>query len=131
MIHRSPRLAAALVAAAILAAGAGSAEAAKDPACKPTKWTLNLPSGMDQGEAVIAETPENHVWRVGVGGVPADAMLIIEYKSTVGTKGEVVLNPGAAELVDGATITMRLKRGGATSQKAIAVAGTYNIKCGK
>ena len=129
MSHHAPLLAAALVTFACLA-GAGSAEAAKNPACKPTRWTLTVPQGSAQGEAVIVEVPENHVWRVGVGGVPAAAMLIIEYKSTVGTKGEVVLNSGAAELVDGATVTMRLKRSG-DAAKAIAVAGTYNIKCGK
>ncbi len=131
MIQYSPRIAAAVLAACCLA-GAGSAEAAaKDPACKPTKWTLSVPQGMDQGEAVIAEAPENHVWRVGVGGVPASSMLIIEYKSTVGTKGEVVLSSGAAELVEGSSITMRLKRSAAAAAKAVAVAGTYNIKCGK
>lgn len=114
-----------------IAAMAGTAQAAaKDPACKPTKWTLAVPQGMDQADAVIVETPENHIWRVGVGGVPADAMLIIEYRSTVGTKGEVVLNSGAAELVNGSSVTMRLKRGSAAAAK-LAVAGTYNIKCGK
>ncbi|SHE59113.1 hypothetical protein SAMN02745157_0515 [Kaistia soli DSM 19436] len=129
MTRLAPLLAAAVSIACL--AGAGTAEAAaKDPACRPTKWTLSVPQGMSEGQAVIAESPENHVWRVGVGGVPADAMLIIEYKSTVGTKGEVVLNSGAAELVQGSIVTMRLKRSG-MGAKGVAVAGTYNIKCGK
>jgi len=129
MFRSSLLLAAAAVSFACLAGGTAAA-AAKDPACRPAKWTLSVPQGMSEGEALIAESPENHIWRVGVGGVPADAMLIIEYKSTVGTKGEVVLNSGAAELVQGSSVTMRLKRSG-MGAKGVAVAGTYNIKCGK
>lgn len=130
MIMNKSALSSRLVATAFAAAvvfGPVAAFAAKDPACKQTKWSLQVPQGMSEGEAVIIESPENHVWRVGVGGVPADAMLIIEYKSTVGSKGEVVLNAGAAELVEGATVTMRLKRD--ATQKGVAIAGTYNMKC--
>lgn len=125
-----PTLLFATVLAVAALAGPGSASAAKDPACKSTKWTLAVPQGMSEGEAVIVEAPENRIWRVGVGSVPANAMLIIEYKSTVGSKGEVVLNSGAAELVEGSTVTMRLKRGSAASAQ-LAVAGTYGLKCGK
>jgi len=126
---RTRRMLAGALLAACLSLPGGAAFAAKDPACKQTRWTLQVPQGMSEGEAVIIESPENHVWRVGVGGVPPDAMLIIEYKSTVGSKGEVVLNSGAAELVEGATVTMRLKRD--SSMKGVAVAGTFNMKCGK
>ena len=128
MPRRFTRLAAAALATAAVF-GPAAAFAAKDPACKQTRWSLQVPQGMSEGEAVIIQSPENHVWRVGVGGVPADAMLIIEYRSTVGSKGEVVLSSGAAELVEGATVTMRLKRD--SSLKGVAVAGTWNMKCGK
>ncbi|MCX5512063.1 hypothetical protein C3941_08345 [Kaistia algarum] len=132
---RLPSILAALVlVASPLATGSAAfaknaAPVARDPACKASKWTLALPAGSSDESATIVETPENKTWRVGVGGLPPSVMLVIEYKSTVGTKGELVLQSGAAQFVEGASVTMHLRRVGGEGGKAVAVAGTYQVKC--
>jgi hypothetical protein len=122
--------AAGIVASAFVSAVPASAKAPADPACKPTRWTLAVPAGMSEAETQIVEVPEDHIWRVAANGVPADAMLIIEYKKQVGTKGEVVLNAGGAELVEGTTVSVQLRRTGG-KMGAVQISGNYNMKCGK
>jgi hypothetical protein len=116
-----------LFVAASMAAGT-PVWAAKNPACKSSRWSLTLPQGSTDQSTVIIDGAENQIWRVGAGGVPGSAMLIIEYRSTSGIKGELVLQSGAAEFVEGSTVTMHLRRM-APQSGAIAVAGTYGLKC--
>lgn len=118
--------AAVLAALAVLPSLPASA-AAKDPACRASSWTLSLPPGSSDQSAVIVEGAENHIWRVGVGGMPASVMLVIEYRSTVGTSGELVLQSGAAQFVEGSTVTMHLRR--LSGNAKVNVAGTYQVKC--
>lgn len=122
--------AAGIFGSAIAAALPAAAKTAADPACKPARWTLAVPAGMSEAETQIIEVPEDHIWRVAVNGVPADSMLIIEYTKQVGTKGEVVLNAGGAELVEGTVVSMQLRRSGG-KLGATQITGTYNMKCGK
>jgi hypothetical protein len=134
MIRRAPLLAFGLVLVAAAAAPpqaeAASKAAAKGGACQGTRWTLTLPAGSSDASAVIMDGQESRIWRVGVGAVPAQAQLVIEYKAPNGTGGEVVLLSGAAELVDGSSVSMHLRRGSAGSGK-ITVSGLVGPKCGK
>lgn len=107
---------------------AAAAPVARDPACKAAKWSLALPAGSSDQSATIVDGAENKIWRVGVGGLPPSVMLVIEYRSTVGTKGELVLQSGAAQFVEGAAVTMHLRRVSGEGGK-VAVAGTYQVKC--
>lgn len=123
---RVTALALAIALAGVPALPAGAAE--KNPGCKASKWSLALPAGSSDVSAVIVEGAENQVWRVGVGGVPPSVLLVIEYRSSVGTKGELVLQSGAAQFVEGASVTMHLRRVGGEGGK-VAIAGTYQVKC--
>jgi len=115
-----------LLTAAALAA-ATPAFAAKDAACKSTRWSLNLPSGSQDQSTTVVDGAEDRIWRVGVGGLPPGVMLVIEYRNTIGIKGELVLQPGEAQLVEGSTVTMHLRR--VSGSGAAAAAGSFNAKC--
>lgn len=105
-------------------------EGSTDPSCKPAPWTLNLPAGMSQTQTQIISVSDDHIWRVAANSVPADVMLVVEYKKQVGTTGEVVLNSGAAELVEGTTVSVHVRREGG-KLGAIVISGVSNMKCGK
>jgi hypothetical protein len=102
--------------------------AAKNPACKASRWSLALPAGSSDESAVIVDGSQDETWRVGVGGVPPGVMLVIEYRSTIGIKGELVLQSGAAQFVEGSRVTMHLRRVSGQGGK-VAIAGTYQVKC--
>ena len=108
--------------------GTGDSQAAQGAGCKASRWSLSLPQGQASAESVIIDVPENKVWRVSAGRVPANATLVIEYRSTIGTTGEVALDSGGAQLVEGSSVTMRLIRGQAKGAQ-LAVGGSYQIKC--
>lgn len=127
-MKRIPVIAAALAAALSTAPVLPASAAAKDPSCKATRWSLALPAGSSDESEVIIDGADNKVWRVGAGGVPPSVMLVIEYRSTNGTKGELVLQSGRAEFVEGSTVTMHLRRV-SSGQDKVAVAGTYQVKC--
>lgn len=129
MLRFSPTALSLLTAAALAGAAAipAPAAAAKDPACKATQWNLALPAGVSDQTVQIIDSAENRIWRVGVGSVPASVMLVIEYGSTVGTSGELVLQSGAAQFVEGARVSMHLRR--MSGNAKVAVAGTYQLKC--
>lgn len=122
-----------LFALAVLAsasiAGESQAAAKSGGGCKSSPWSLSVPAGSGAASATILQSPEDHIWRVGVGRVPQDAMLVIEYENVKGIKGELVLQSGAAQFVEGSSVTMRLQRDAKGSK--LAIAGTYQIKCGK
>lgn len=127
-MNRVPVIAAALAAALSTMPILPASAAAKDPSCKSTRWSLALPAGSSDESKVIVDNPDNKVWRVGAGGVPPSVMLVIEYRSTNGTKGELVLQSGRAEFVEGSTVTMHLRRVGG-GRDGVSVAGTYQVKC--
>lgn len=118
-----------LASASIVGAGESQAAAKSGGGCKSSPWSLSVPAGSGTASATIVQAPEDHIWRVGVGRVPQDAMLVIEYESVKGLKGELVLQSGAAQFVEGSSVTMRLQRDAKGGK--LAIAGTYQIKCGK
>lgn len=127
-MNRIPVIAAAIAAALSTVPVLPASAAAKDPSCQATRWSLSLPAGSSDESKVIIDSPDNKVWRVGAGGVPPSVMLVIEYRSANGAKGELVLQSGRAEFVEGASVTMHLRRVG-SGRDGVAVAGTYQVKC--
>jgi hypothetical protein len=111
----------ALAPAAGVAKSKATAPAAADPSCSKTRWELR-----GAGSKTIVESGADRVWRVSVGGVPANASVVLEYTRGNGTKGEVGMPSGYATLVEGSSVRMILQAPG-----GVAVAGTINAQCGK
>jgi len=88
-----------------------------DPTCKQSRWELK-----GAGTKTIAEGGGDRVWRVSVGGVPANSNAVLEYTRSNGTKGEVGMPSGYATLVEGSSVRMVLLGSG-------AIAGTVNAQC--
>jgi hypothetical protein len=128
-MHRSVMtLALAALSTAIAVAPAMAQGKAKaptgDPACKQARWDMK-----GAGSKTIADGNVDRVWRVSIGGVPANAIAILEYTRSNGTKGEVGMPSGYATLVEGASVRMVLQTQGFGGN--LVVAGKINAQCGK